>query len=150
MARHALRLKNEQKMNSKIRHCGTVESISGNRARVSIMRTSACQTCEASAGCKIHSGKRMSIEIEDPRIASYSPGDRINVEMPVRAGRQAVLIGFGVPLLLFVASLLAMHYAGLDDEVAALAAIGVLAIYYILIYIMRKRVNRHFTITLAD
>lgn len=136
-------------MNSKIRHCGTIESISGCRARVSIMRTSACHTCEAAASCRVHAGKKMCIDIDDPRIAAYSPGDRIYVEMPAQAGRQAVVIGFGLPLLLFVAALVAMHCAGMADETAAAASIGVLAAYYIIIYILRKRIDRRFTISVA-
>ena len=93
---------------------------------------------------------RDSVDVEDKRLAKYSKGDRVHVEMTAKSGRNAVIIGFGLPLLLFVASLLAIHYAGTKDETAAFCAIGVLVVYYLIIYMARKSINRHFEIRLAD
>ena len=121
-------------MTTKIRQCGVIESLNGTHARIQIMRSSACQTCEASNGCKVHSSKTMYVDVEDKRLAKYNKGDRVHVEMTAKSGRNAVIIGFGLPLLLFVASLLAIHYAGAKDETAAFCAIGVLVVYYLIIY----------------
>lgn len=137
-------------MTTKIRQCWVIESINGTHARIQIMRSSACQTCEASNGCKVHSSKTMYVDVEDKRLAKYSKGDRVHVEMTAKSGRNAVIIGFGLPLLLFVASLLSIHYAGAKDETAAFCAIGVLVVYYLIIYMARKSINRHFEIRLAD
>ena len=112
-------------------------------------RSSACDTCEASAGCGGKHGKDLHIDVTDPRIASHKVGDRVTVEIPARSGHQAVAIGFGLPLLLFIATLLVMHYTGCADETAALGGIATLVVYYIILYISRSVVNRHFTIHLA-
>ena len=119
-------------MTTKIRQCGVIESLNGTHARIQIMRSSACQTCEASNGCKVHSSKTMYVDVGDKRLAKYNKGDRVHVEMTAKSGRNAVIIGFGLPLLLFVASLLAIHYAGAKDETAAFCAIGVLVVYYLI------------------
>ena len=137
-------------MKSNIRQCGVIESITGNRARIRITRSSACDSCEANAGCTGKHGKDFHINVVDDRFANYKPGDRVHVEIPSRHGRQAVLIGFGLPLMVFVATLLILHYAAIADETAAFAAIAVLAVYYLIIYMLRKRVNRHFAIHLAE
>ena len=52
--------------------------------------------------------------------------------------------------MIFVATLLILHYAAIADETAAFAAIAVIAVYYLIIYMLRKRVNRHFAIHLAE
>lgn len=137
-------------MNNKIRHCGVIESINGNRAQVRTVRSSACDSCEAKAGCNTRHGKDFKIEVVDNRIASHKVGDRVYVEVAAKTGRQAVLIGFGLPLVVFVATLLGIHHAGSADTTAAMGAIGAIAIYYLIIYMLRRRVNRHFTIHLAD
>lgn len=137
-------------MNTKIRQCGVIESINGTHARIQIVRPSACQTCEASNRCNIHSGKIMYVDIDDQRLAKYKKGDRVQVEITAKAGRYAVAIGFALPLVLFVSTMLALHYNGATDEIAALSAIGVIGVYYIIISLIRKYINRHFEVRLAD
>ena len=81
---------------------------------------------------------------------AYKKGDRVQVEITAKAGRYAVAIGFALPLVLFVSTMLALHYNGATDEIAALSAIGVIGVYYIIIYLIRKYINRHFEVRLAD
>ena len=64
-------------MTTKIRQCGVIESINGTHARIQIVRSSACQTCEASNRCNIHSGKITYVDIDDQRLAKYKKGDRV-------------------------------------------------------------------------
>ena len=138
------------KMNSNIRHCGVIESISGNRARIRTLRSSACESCEAKAGCSGKRGMELRVDVVDDRLAAHRPGDRVVVEIPAKSGRQAVAIGFGLPLVAFVATLLALHAAGTSDGRAAMAGIAAIAVYYLILYALRKRLNRHFTIHLAE
>ena len=72
-------------MTTKIRQCGVIESLNGSHARIQIMRSSACQTCEASNGCKVHSSKTMYVDVEDKRLAKYNKGDRVHVEMTAKS-----------------------------------------------------------------
>ena len=137
-------------MNTKIRQCGVIESINGTHARIQIVRPSECQTCEASSRCNIHSGKITYVDIDDQRLAKYQKGDRVQVEITAKAGRYAVAIGFALPLVLFVSTMLALHYNGATDEIAALSAIGVIGVYYFIIYLIRQYINRHFEVRLAD
>ncbi len=137
-------------MERNIRQCGIIESIDGNRARISTVRSSACDSCEANRTCKSGIKGNFYVDVCDERLATCKPGDRVYIEMPTAAGRQAVLVGFGLPLIVFVATLLALHYCGVDDVMAAMWGIGALVVYYLIIYILRRRVDRHFTIRLAE
>lgn len=133
-------------MDNNIRHCGVIESIEGHRIRIHTVRSSACDSCGASSTCNGKRGKDFSIDITDESMSSYKPGDRVYVEISAKTGRQAVAIGFALPLIIFVATLLTMHYAGCSDGQTAMGAIASLAIYYLIIYMVRKKINRHFTI----
>lgn len=137
-------------MGNNIRHCGVIESIEGHRIRIRTVRSSACDSCEASATCNGKRGKDFYIDITDESMASHKPGDRVYVEMPAKTGRQAVAVGFALPLAIFIATLLGLHHAACDDAAAALGAIVSLVIYYIIIYMARKKINRHFSVRIAD
>lgn len=134
---------------TKIHHNGVICSIDGRKARVKIERTSACSTCEAEKGCRRHGGKTMIVEVTDMDVLHHKVGDVVCVEMSTDMGHRAVLLGFGLPLILFVALLLTLHFVGFDDEQAALYALGVLVLYYLIIYILRGMVDRHFRVNLV-
>ena len=136
-------------MKNNIRQCGIIESIHGNRAHIRTTRSSACGSCEASAGCHAIRGKTFHVDIVDDRLANHKPGDHVYIEIPAKTGRLALLVGFGLPLVIFVATLLCLHTLGTKDDQAALGAIGTLVAYYLIIYILRRTVNRHFAIHLA-
>lgn len=136
-------------MNKSIRHCGVIESISGCRARIRTLRTSACSTCSASDSCGGTHGKEFHLDIEDERLARHCPGDRVLVEISADRGRQAVVVGFGLPLIVFVTTLLAAH-ALVDDVVSAVVALVAIVVYYIIIYALRRVLNRHFAIHLVE
>lgn len=137
---------NNLQRQGRIIRCGVIESVSGTRARIRTERSSACDTCGASAGCKAGGGRAFHLDVDDEAVAHMSVGDRVTVEMQASMGRQAVALGFAVPLVLFVAVLLGMHAAGCADSVAAMGAIGVLAVYYIIMYMLRHTVDRHFKV----
>lgn len=132
-----------------IRHNAVIVKLDGNMARVQIVRPSACESCDASRGCGIRKGKKMLVDIVDERLQGYKPGDVVCVEMSSSMGRQAVALGFGLPLVVFVAVLSAMHLCGCADGLAALAAIAALVVYYLVIYILRGMLERRFAIRLA-
>lgn len=136
-------------MNKRICHQGVIESIDGNRAHIRALRSSACDTCDASGSCRSNRGKNFRVDVTDDRLVGRKPGDRVTLEMPAAAGRQAVVAGFGLPLVLFIFALLGVHYAGFGDDTAALAGIGVLVVYYIIIYMLRGRMDHRFKIRIA-
>lgn len=137
-------------MNNYIRQCGVIESICGNKARIRTIRSSACDTCASSGTCNSKRGKDFHVDITDKRLEGHKPGDQIYIEMPARTGRHAIIVGFGLPLTIFAATLLLLHYTGSTDEWAALGGLGAIAVYYLIIYLIRGRVERHFTIHIAE
>ena len=132
-----------------IRQCGVVESVDGKRLRIRTVRSSACDACGAASGCNAHGAKPFYVDADSATLASCRPGDHVEIEMTPRLGRQAVGVGFLIPLLVFVAVLAAVRSSVADDGIAALSALGALVAYYIILYMLRSRVNRHFTVRIT-
>lgn len=133
-----------------IRHEGIIDSIDGNRARIAIARSTACDTCETSSSCKLHGKKIMYVEVVDEIIAHRSVGDTVNVEFSAKMGHQAVFIGFGLPLILFVAVVMFLHKWNISDCVSAIVALGSLFAYYLLLYFVRELIGKRFKIHIVE
>lgn len=134
----------------KVRQCGVVESVNGDIVRVHCVRLSACDTCSASSSCRTVHGKTMYVDLHDTEADTYNVGDRVVVETGTHNGRDAVLLGFVWPLVAFVAVLVIANVSGTSDSVAAFCAIVALGVYYLLLYVMRKRVGRRFSFRIVE
>ncbi|MGL4852925.1 MAG: SoxR reducing system RseC family protein [Phocaeicola sp.] len=137
-------------MTNVIKHRGTVESIKGSHLRVRILQTSACSSCSAKGHCNAAESKEKLIDIKDTAASSYQVGQSVMIVGATSMGMQAVWLAFGVPFFLLVATLfLAMHFTGGDEAFSALAALAVLAPYYLLIYLCKNRLAKRFRFTIT-
>ena len=127
---------------------GEIMSVNGTHARIRIARSSACDTCEAGGTCVRH-GSTLVVDVDDEAVARHRVGDIVSVSMSARTGRHAVMLGFGLPLLLAIAAMALCSRAGAGDSVSAAASLAVLTAYYMLLVAVRGWLNRHFAGTLC-
>ncbi|MGN0068216.1 MAG: SoxR reducing system RseC family protein [Prevotella sp.] len=135
-------------MQKKIRHTGTIVETDGKHAIVRIVRTSACATCEVSAACKRTETDTVLVDVYGTTVHGRKAGEQVVVEADARMGAVAVLLAFVLPLVAFVVSIaLAMLFTA-NEVHAALAGLGVMAVYFLTIFGFRHRIDRRFTFTL--
>lgn len=129
---------------SKIKRKGVVESTDGHRAKVRILRTSACDSCSVSDRCGTVGGKDFIVEVGDLAPYELSAGDNVIVGMTPQLGHKAVLVGFILPLLLLITALSSVSM--MSDNVAAQSIVPILvvSVYYILLYTNRSKINNRF------
>ena len=135
-------------MTNVIKHQGTVESINGSHLKVRILQTSACSSCSAKGHCNAAESKEKLIDIKDV-TASYQIGQSVLIVGETSMGMQAVWLAFGLPFLLLISTLfITMHFTDADEALSALAALGVLAPYYLIIYLLKNKLSKHFRFTI--
>ena len=138
-------------MNNKtIRHCGVITQTDGNRVRVRCVRLSACDSCDMSGSCSTPKGRDFYVDAVASGHGEHRVGDRVVVETSASNGRNAVALGFVLPLVAFLAALFAARSVWHSDAVAALCGLGVCALYYLLLYAMRSTLNRKFRFVVSD
>lgn len=138
-------------MSDIIQHLGTVESIDGNHIRVKIVQTSACATCAAHKLCNSSESKEKMIDVYTKDASGYSVGQQVNVYGTTSMGMRAVLWAFGVPFVILVAVLYAcILLTGGNEPLSALVSMGTLALYYLILYMCRGRMQKKFTFTLKS
>ncbi|HAE63164.1 MAG TPA: sigma E factor regulator [Eubacteriaceae bacterium] len=81
-----------------MKEIGVVNTITGNKASVTIKRHAACGDCGACAVGK----EKMTMETTAQNGIGAKAGDTVEVEMQFTNIMQASMIAYGLPLLMFV------------------------------------------------
>ncbi len=137
-------------MSDIIQHQGTVESIDGAHIRVKIVQTSACASCLAHKYCNSSESKEKIVDIYTKDASDYRVGQMVNVYGTTSMGMRAVLWAFGIPFVVLVVVLYCcIVFTGGNEPLSALISIGTLAIYYLILYIYRGKMQKKFVFTLS-
>jgi positive regulator of sigma E activity len=129
-----------------IQHDGTVKKVDSNSVLVSITSSTACEGCHAEGMCGI-SGKEEKI-IDIKGRYDVSPGDTVTVLMEQSAGYKAVILSYLIPIVIVIAGLIVLNSLSASELTAGLVSISLLAPYFFILYLFRKKINRVFTFTL--
>ena len=127
-----------------IRHEGVIDSIDGQKVTVRILQASACSGCQASRICRAAESKEKLVEVDMSGAESLSVGQTVTVVAGERMGMTAVLLAFGLPLLLLLIALIAAMRVSGSEKIAAIASIAVLVPYYVVLFMCRGRIKKDF------
>ena len=127
-----------------IRHEGVVDSIGGQTGIVRITQSSACGGCQVRNMCRAAESKEKLVEVDMTGAESLSVGQTVTVVAGERMGMTAVLLAFGLPLLLLLIALIAAMRVSGSEKIAAIASIAVLVPYYVVLFMCRGRIKKDF------
>ena len=131
-----------------IKHRGVVEKIEGTHVVVRIVQTSACSACSAKGLCNASESKEKQIDVYGVQ-ASYRIGEEVVVCGTTSMGMRAVLLAFGVPLLILLLALfVTMRITDGDALLSACVALLAVMPYYLLVYFMKDKLDRTFSFTI--
>lgn len=129
-------------MSNKKSHPGVVDSIEGDCVKVRIVQTSACAACKVAAHCNASESKEKLVDVFGCDTAKYATGQEVVVSASREVANRALLLGFGLPLLLLIGVLLmVLRWTG-DEGMAAMASLGVLVPYYIVLWLLRDSIRQ--------
>lgn len=137
---------NKRGVSGSVQHIGKVEKVDPGCVTVKIISESACSGCHAKGRCSLTDSEEKTVFV----TGSYNvtPGDTVTVLMKQSMGYNALLIGYVIPFLILLSSLVILVAMTLPEAYAGLLSIGILALYYLVIYIFRNRIDKKFTFTL--
>ena len=129
-------------MSNRISHSGIIKSIGEGCIKVQIVQTSACAACKVSSHCNAAESKVKIVDVFGADVAGYQEGQQVVVWASKDVANRALLLGFGLPLLLLVVVLLATLHVTSHEGKAALAALLALVPYYGLLYLFRNSIRQ--------
>ena len=133
-----------------IEHEGVVECVLPDAVHVKITSRSACGACKARQACGMAEAQEKIVVVMTHEAARYLPGDAVRVGVRKMAGRIAVLLAYGGALVVLLAALvLSIVVCGASDGVGLVAALASVGLYYLLLWLFRRRIEHtiQFTIT---
>ena len=136
-------------MENRIRHEGIIEAVDGAKARVRILQVSACAGCKIASHCHTSDSKEKIVDVDIAGRPQHV-GQSVVVSTQSTMAGKALLIGFGLPLLLMMAVLVACMAAGCSEGITALFMIFALVPYYIIVWLRRDNIARQITFRLEE
>ena len=128
-----------------IKHRGIVEKIEGSHVVVRIVQTSACSACSAKGLCNASESKEKQIDVYEVN-PSYRIGEEVVLCGSTSMGMRAVLLAFGIPVLLLLATLfVTMRVTDGDALLSSIVALLAVIPYYLVIYLMKDKLNKTFS-----
>lgn len=127
-----------------ISHKGKIISISPKTTAVEFISSSACASCHAAGLCGMGEYKEKVVEVPTSPYSSHSVGDEVEVVLESSMGLKAVWIAYVVPVLLLMAAILIATKLNLGELFSALIGIGVVALYYFVIWLFRGKLENEY------
>jgi sigma-E factor negative regulatory protein RseC len=131
-------------MNSaSISHQGIVESVSADIVTVNITSVSACSSCHAKGACN---ASDMQAKIIDalPGKKQLKIGDWVTVTAKESMGFKALFLGYLLPFLLVLMTLITCTLFSLKESTAGLLSISILLPYYLALYLTKDIIKKSF------
>lgn len=127
---------------------GTVESVGDKTLKVQIHNNSACSACHSKSMCtSLGSGDRI-IEVEFSYEQKVFPGDNVNIQMISSSGWKAVVLGYIIPFILLITTLIiATNFTG--EALSAILSLAILIPYYFMLFLFRNKIKKYFRFTLS-
>ena len=129
---------------SEISHRGRIVSITPEVTTVEIVSESACAACHAKGLCSLGDSTVKQVELPTRGWDNYQVGQEVDVVLRASMGHKAVWLAYVLPLIVMVAVLLAVIFAGGTELLAGLTAIGAVALYYLVIWLLRGRLRNEY------
>ena len=129
-------------MANRISHSGIIDSIEGDSVKVRIVQTTACAACKVASHCNASESKVKIVDVFGCDTAKYKKGQEVVVWASRNVVSKALLLGFGMPLLLLIAVLVVVLYLTDNEGVAALVALASLIPHYLILWLCKDRIRQ--------
>ena len=131
-----------------VSHKGKVVRITPQVTTVSIQQSGACAACHAAGLCGMSEVTEKAVEVPTDPYARYKEGDEVEVLLKASMGMKAVWLAYGIPILVLLAFILGLGALGVGEVAAALGGIGVVALYDLVLWLLRGRLQNEYVFTI--
>ncbi|MCI7177664.1 MAG: SoxR reducing system RseC family protein [Candidatus Cryptobacteroides sp.] len=137
-------------MKKEIYHDGKIIEITPEFTSVEIISSSACSQCHAKGLCGFSEEESKVVMVPTSPYTERKVGDTVTLALKQTMGLKAVWISYVIPLIILMILVLSLSSV-IDNEVwTGLAAIGGVALYYLVIWLLRDKLKNEFVFYIKD
>ena len=133
-----------------ILHEGRIIEITPEFTSVEIISSSACSQCHAKGLCGFSEEKSKVVMVPTSPYREHAVGDSVTLALKQTMGLKAVWISYVVPLIILMILILSLSSVIGSEIWTGLASIGGVALYYLVIWMMRDRLRNEFVFYIKD
>lgn len=126
---------------TEITHAGRIVDINPEFTTVEFVSESACASCHAKGLCGVGESKIKSVMVRTSAWEPHQIGDEVELCLRRVMGYKAVMIAYGLPLVVLVAALFISTAAGAGELASGLIAIASVIVCYLVIALFRDRLR---------
>jgi sigma-E factor negative regulatory protein RseC len=130
-----------------VEHQGIIKEVQGHTAKVNLINVASCSSCHAKAACSVSEVDNKLIEIIDVKD-DFKPGDKVKVVFQQNLGVKALILGYVLPFIVLLATLIISWEVTGDEVVSGLIAIFSIVPYYLGLTFFRKQMKETFTFSI--
>lgn len=131
-----------------IEHEGIVSKVEGEKVIVNLTNVSNCSSCHVQGMCSVSDVDKKAIEVINNRNNPFKSGDKVEVSFSKTSGPKALFLGYILPFLLVLTTLLITFQITGDEAVSGLSSLAILIPYYFGLFTFRSKLKREFAFRL--
>lgn len=132
-------------MGEHVSHPGVVVGINDKDIEIEILSSSMCGSCGIKSACGMSEMQEKHITVPKPEDKEFIIGQPVSITMNTSQGNKAALFAYFIPAFLLVAIIVILSNLSIKEWISALVGIGVLAVYYVILYFFRDKLRNEFT-----
>ncbi len=137
-------------MKKELYHDGKIIEITPEFTSVEIISSSACSQCHAKGLCGFSEEESKVVMVPTSPYTERKVGDTVTLALKQTMGLKAVWISYVIPLIILMILVLSLSSV-IDNEVwTGLTAIGGVALYYLVIWLLRDKLKNEFVFYIKD
>lgn len=132
---------------ARIVHEGKIVEMDKESISVEIVNKSACAACHAKGVCGASDEQVRTIVLPQTlatATAGYQVGDSVKLVLSASLGMKAVILAYGLPLLVLLVAILVFSALKLEQLYVGLFSLAAVAVYYIIFAIFRNKLDKEF------
>ena len=131
-------------MGEHISHPGVVVGINDKDIDIEILNSSMCGSCGIKSACGMSEMQEKRVTVPKPEDRDFIVGQPVSIIMNVSQGNKAALFAYFIPAFLLVAIIVILSNLSIKEWIAALVGIGVIAVYYLVLYFFKEKLKSEF------
>lgn len=122
-----------------VEHKAVITAVNDGSVTVEVSPGGRCGGCGIAFVCAAK-GDRIVMDVPVSGCCGYERGQSVTVIASRRSEWVALWFGIALPCVLLLCSVMGLLWAGVASSLAAFSGIVVIAVYYLILYIFRKKV----------
>lgn len=131
-----------------VSHKGRIVRITPQLTTVSIEQHGACAACHAAGLCGMSEVTEKAVEVPTDPHSRHQVGDEVEVLLKASMGMKAVWLAYGIPIAVLLASILGLGALGVGEVPSALGGLAAVAVYYLVLWLFRGRLQNEYVFTI--